>query len=218
MMKRIFLLIIGKICSIFDKSISVCSRVEYSKISKHAKVWRHCKVFKSSLGDYSYLGPHCRLIYANVGKYCSIGADCAIGMGTHSLNYISTSSIFTAKKNGTGYSWADKSSFEEYKEITIGNDVWIGQRVMIMGGVNIGDGAVVGAGSIVTKNVPPYAIVAGVPAKIVRYRFSDEVIEKLEASQWWTLDDNVLKDNIALFQKPAEKDNIEKLISHCNKK
>ena len=82
----------------------------------------------------------------------------------------------------------------------IGNDVWIGERVMVMGGVKIGNGAVVGAGAIVTKDVPPYAIVAGVPAKVIRYRFSAEVIDELERIEWWNVNDKLLKENIAKFQ------------------
>ena len=78
--------------------------------------------------------------------------------------------------------------------------------------------SVVAAGAVVTKNVPPYAVVGGVPAKIIRYRFSDENIEKLEASQWWTLDDDILKNNIALFQKSAEDVNIENISLLCDKR
>lgn len=87
-----------------------------------------------------------------------------------------------------GISWTDHNSYDEFKEIYIGNDVWIGQRAMVMGGVRIGNGAVVGAGAVVTKDVPPYTIVGGVPAKIIRYRFSDKVVKKLQSSKWWDYD------------------------------
>ena len=158
-MHRVILLVVLKIKSIFQRSISFSSQVEYSTISVKARVWGHCKVFHSTLGDYSYIGANSRLIYTHVGKFCSIAGNCAIGMGSHSIKNISTSPIFTVMKNAVGISWSRDNKYEEYKVIEIGNDVWIGQRVMIMGGVHIGNGAVIGAGAIVTKDIPPYAIV-----------------------------------------------------------
>lgn len=218
MIKRIILLLITKAQSLFMNSISFFSQVEYSTVSRKAKVWQKVKVFHSTIGDYSYVGPNCRIIHCNIGKFCSIAGDSAIGMGTHSLNHISTASIFTAPVNGTRIKWTDKPSFEEFKEIHIGNDVWIGMRVMVMGGVNIGNGAVVAAGAVVTKDVPPYAIVGGVPARVIKYRFPEDVIQKLETSKWWSLDDETLKQNIHLFQKPLEGDNLDTLVEICKSK
>ena len=118
MTKRLLLLIYSKIKSIFDRSISFTSRVEYSAVSKKAKVWRFCKVFHSSIDDYSYIGPGCRVVHAHIGKFCSIAGGSAIGMGNHSLDTISTSSIFTERRNGTGFSWTNKDTYEEYKDIS----------------------------------------------------------------------------------------------------
>ena len=139
MIKRILLLLVTKVQSLFINSISFFSQVEYSTVSRKAKVWQKVKVFHSTIGDYSYVGPNCRIIHCNIGKFCSIAGDSAIGMGTHSLNHISTASIFTSPVNGTRIKWTDKQNFEEYKTIHIGNDVWIGQRVLVMGGVTIGN-------------------------------------------------------------------------------
>lgn len=212
MIKRILLLVITKAKSLFMNSISFFSQVEYSTVSKKAKVWQKVKVYHSTIGDYSYVGPNCRIIHCNIGKFCSIAGDSAIGMGTHSLNHISTASIFTAPVNGTRIKWTDRQGFEEYKTINIGNDVWIGQRVLVIGGVTIGNGAVIGAGAVVTKDVPPYAVVGGVPAKVLKYRFAPEIIDALEKSEWWTLPDEVLRRNIALFQKPLDVNDVQKLI------
>lgn len=218
MINRILLLLKTKIQSIFVGSIAFSARVEYSQVSRKAKVWRGCNLQHASIDDYSYLGPNSRLIYGTVGKFCSIGGGSIIGMGTHTLNHISTSSIFTAISNGTGSKWTKKQTYEEHTPVTVGNDVWIGIHSMIMGGVTIGNGAVIGAGAVVTKDVPPYAIVGGVPAKIIKYRFSEDVIEKLEASKWWTLEDEILKKNIDLFQKPLKGDNLERLAELSKKR
>ena len=153
------------------------------------------------MGDYSYIGPHTRVTHADIGKYCSVAGDSIIGMGTHTMDYLSTSPIFTEAKNGTTHCWVNKSKNNPYNRVAIGNDVWIGTRVMIMGGVSVGDGAVIGAGSIVTKDVSPFTIVAGVPAKVIRNRFPDEVIVRLNEIHWWNLPENKLRDNIVFFQQ-----------------
>jgi carbonic anhydrase/acetyltransferase-like protein (isoleucine patch superfamily) len=93
----------------------------------------------------------------------------------------------------------DRTYFEEYRQTIIGNDVWIGARAILIDGITVGDGAVIGAGAVVTKDVPPYAIVGGVPAKIIKYRFEPEVIEFLLASQWWNKDRSWIEENISLF-------------------
>lgn len=213
MINRLIRLLYIKLYSIISSSLSISSRIEYSDVSKKAKIWGKCKLYYSSVGDYSYVGSHCRVIHAHIGKFCSIAGDYSqIGMGKHSLDYLSTASIFTASKNGTGIKWTQIPVFEEYEDIIIGNDVWIGSSVKVMPGVKIGNGAVIGAGAIVTKDVPPYAIVGGVPARIIRYRFSDNIIKVLEESKWWSLPEEILKANINCFQNPLNEENLKKIV------
>lgn len=214
MFKRILLLLITKFHSIFLRSIAFSARVEYSQISRKAKIWKNTKVFHSKVEDYSYIGPETKLTHAEIGKFCSIAGDCIIGIGNHTLDYISSSSIFTERRNGTEMSWVNQDkNAANYRKVRIGNDVWIGTRAIIMGGVTIGDGAVIGAGAVVTKNVPPYSIVGGVPAKVIRYRFSESQINMLLNFKWWDLPEDTLKSNIQLFQTNVKNNIIERLLT-----
>lgn len=129
-----------------------------------------------------------------IGSFCSIGKHVTLGHGEHPLNFLSSSPYFYLDNLG----WKRKSavSHNEYwkmKPIAIGNDVWIGEGVFIKNGITVGDGAVLAAHAVITKDVPPYAVVAGVPAKIIRYRFSADIIEELLRLRWWELEDNMIK-------------------------
>ena len=129
-----------------------------------------------------------------IGAFCSIGQKVVLGHGTHPLSFLSSSPYFYFKnlhfKSETTH---NHDEFWDYPAITIGNDVWIGDGVFVKNGIKIGDGAVIGAHSLVTKDVPPYAIVAGVPAKIIRYRFPEKIIADLLELKWWCLPDEVIK-------------------------
>lgn len=192
--------ILGLLINFFNPAVSILAWIDNkSSVDRKAKVNRSAKIFHSTIGRYSYVGKRSSLVNAEVGAFCSIAPDVCVGMGTHDLAKLSTSPLFTEKYNGTGHSWVEQTPFP-FEKVIVGNDVWIGERTMIMGGKKVGDGAVIGAGAVVTKDVPPYAIVGGVPAKVIRYRFPDEIIARLEASKWWNLPDDVLKNNISLFQ------------------
>lgn len=129
-----------------------------------------------------------------IGAFCSIGAHVSLGHGEHPIDYLTTSPYFYFDFLG----WKDKSApahneLNDLRPIIVGNDVWIGEGAFVKNGVTIGDGAVIGAKSVVTRDVPPYAVVAGVPAKVVRYRFDAQTIKELLALQWWNLADDVLR-------------------------
>ena len=173
-----------------------------NSISIKAKICRLVKIKHSSVGDYSYISANCDITNTTIGKFCSIADNCRIGTASHTLNNISTSPIFTLKHNATGTTWTEESidHRNDTKQVNIGNDVWIGTRVIIKDGVTIGDGSVIGAGAVVVKDVPQYAVVGGVPAKVIKYRFPQPIIDKLLQLKWWNASDEKLKDNIFYFQ------------------
>ena len=192
----------GMIKNVFNPKVSLLSFVSAdNRIDPTACIYRFVKIKGAEVGAYSYIANNTDIEDAIIGKFCSIADNCRIGMGGHALTNISTSPIFVEKINGCKESWSevDVNPTKERKVI-IGNDVWIGSHVLINGGVTIGDGAVIGAGAVVVKDVPPYAIVGGVPAKIIRYRFAPEIIEKLQQSAWWDMTPVELKEKIKLFQ------------------
>jgi chloramphenicol O-acetyltransferase type B len=113
----------------------------------------------------------------------------------HPTDQFSSSPLFYRVRNTFQVEWINEDgSFEEYRPIEIGSDVWIGARAIVLDGVRVGDGAIVAANAVVTTDVPPYAIVGGVPAKILRYRFSREKIDHLLSLQWWTWSTNEIQE------------------------
>ena len=195
--------IMGLLKNLFSPSVSIFAFPDIAScISKKAKINRGSKFVCSSIDKYSYVGADSIVINAEIGKFCSISWKCTIGLANHEMAFISTSPIFTERRNGTGTSWCKEDVITLRKKKTvIGNDVWIGANSIILGGCTIGDGAVVGSGAVVTKDVPPYAVVAGVPAKIIKYRFQPEIIEELLTIKWWNCSEERLKVKIEYFQR-----------------
>jgi len=167
----------------------------------------------SSLGDFSYIGANSFIQNATIGKFTCIGPNVSIGLGNHPTKiFISIHPIFYSKSaQAGGVTFADDQYFDEYSSTNIGHDVWIGAGVIIPGGITIGNGSVVASGSVVTKHIPPYAIVGGVPAKIIKFRFTEQEITNLENWKWWDKETSYLKKNYKSMHNII---NIEELIKN----
>lgn len=170
---------------IFSK-LSITAIVSDSKISKKAAISGKTRFYNSEINDYSYVGRNGLIINTTIGRFCSIADDCKIGCASHPIEWGSTSPVFHKGKNLLRKNF-NNFEYISNKKTIIGNDVWIGNNVLIKDGITIGNGAVIGMGSIVTKDVEPYSIVGGAPAKIIRYRFDEQDIQELLSTKWWEL-------------------------------
>lgn len=169
-------------CRIVTNHVAPGVRIGYGVILEEG-----VKVYgKVAIGDYSFINKNTQIDSntAVIGKFCSISHGVKIGLGPHPVNFFSTSPLFYSPYRGA----VKKELYNEFADrgyTEIGNDVFIAANAVILAGVKIGDGAVVAAGSVVTRDVPPYAIVGGVPARVLRYRFDPPLIERLLRVQWW---------------------------------
>ena len=175
-----------------------------SRCHKSARIFSSTVFYGSTIGRYSYVSYDSKVINTDIGNFCSISSNVTIGEAEHPLDWLSTSPAFQRVKNsGIAVRFA-QHELPQAKRTSIGHDVWIGHRAIIKAGVSIGTGAVIGSGAVVTKDVPPYAIVAGVPARLIRFRFDEQTIAELLATEWWQLEDNELKDLGQYAQNPQD--------------
>lgn len=209
MIKNIFNTVATNLCNRNKElKIPINARVYQAEFEGKNLIGRKVDLSNSVIGYGSYVGNESSLPACKIGKYCSISWNVKLVAGMHpTKNWVSTYPGFFSKATAACCHYVTEQKFEELKYADsdhryfceIGNDVWIGAHVLLMNGVKIGDGAIIAAGAVVTEDVPNYAIVGGVPAKVIRYRFEEKEIEFLNELQWWNQPEEWIEKNAPYF-------------------
>lgn len=181
---------------------SHASRVDFrSTFGKNVRLHGNSRVTRSDIGSYSYVSAGARVGFARVGKFCCIGPEAIVGgLGRHPTRWLSVHPLFYSTRRQVGLRFVEQDHFDELPAVELGNDVWIGARAIILDGIRIGDGAIIGAGAVVTRDIAPYQVCAGVPARSVRSRFSEADIAALESLRWWDWSEPQLRSAAALMR------------------
>ena len=194
-MQKFFVKVLAGIMFFYSKKKRKAFRSRYSTTFMQTRRL----IRKGVLGRSSYIHhtSSIRDSRTRIGKFCSIAPHVSIGTTSHPLQYLSSSpvfymDVFSSPRYGLVMPDDRKVKYSYSKPVVVGNDVWIGLNAVIMDGVTIGDGAVIGAGAIVTKDVPPYAVALGIPARVTRYRFDEKTVERLLRTRWWDQPDEVI--------------------------
>jgi acetyltransferase-like isoleucine patch superfamily enzyme len=164
--------------------------VKNSNLHPSCVIYSGSNIVNCKIDKYSYIGYDCQFVNTEVGSFCSVSDHVFVGGLEHPMNWVSTSPVFEDVKQSGPQKRFSLFKVDNTVMTIIGSDVWIGHGATIKAGVVIGHGAVIGSNAMVTKDVPPFAIVAGVPAKLIKYRFDEATITDLLKTKWWTLSDN----------------------------
>ena len=178
-------------------------------------IGKHGRIENSEIGYASYVSHYSHMIGTKIGRYTSVGPYVHTIIGSHpTRNFVSTNPAFYNPDTAVGLRYVERLKFEENmlvegRSVVIGNDVWIGAKAILLEGIKISDGAVIAAGAVVTRDVSPYAIVGGVPARIIRFRFEENKIAFLSRLRWWDKGDEWIKEHAEYFE------NIDELMRIC---
>ncbi|MCZ2204048.1 DapH/DapD/GlmU-related protein [Bartonella sp. A05] len=195
-----------------EPRINTTARLHKCKLGRYVEINERVVLRDVIVGDFSYFERNSEAIYSDIGRFCSIASHVCVNALEHPMERVSTHKITYRPNEYFRYVVLD-SAFRERrcaKRVTIGHDVWIGRGAVIMPGVSVGNGAVIGANAVVTKNVMPYEIVAGVPARRLRMRFSDNVIQALLEMAWWNWPLNKIYEALSDMQNLTIETFIEK--------
>ncbi|NKE48717.1 chloramphenicol acetyltransferase [Roseomonas frigidaquae] len=169
-----------------EPCIDPTASVRDTRFGIYTEVGARTSIAETEFGDYSYVVHDSQIIYATIGKFCSIASHTRINPGNHPLDRVALNH-FTYRASAYGLGPDDAGFFDWRRgaHVTLGHDVWLGHGVIVLPGVSIGTGAAIGAGAVVTKDIPPFAIAVGNPARVLRFRFSEAVRESLQRIAWW---------------------------------
>ena len=180
-------------------------RLREAQIGRRCEVLCNTRIEYASLGDYSYLGENCEVADAVIGKFTAIANSVRIGAPNHPMGRPSQHRFTYCPEYYEATATRDRDFFAERRSdrVIVGNDCWIGHAAILLPGVTVGDGAVIAAGAVVSRSVPPYTIVGGVPARAIRKRFPDSVAESLRRIAWWDWPDEIIFERLSDFRSEA---------------
>jgi phosphonate metabolism protein (transferase hexapeptide repeat family) len=195
-----------------EPRIDPTARVQNCTLGIYTSIGPRTSMSSSTFGDYSYVVDGCSIVWADIGKFCSIASSNRINPGNHPM-WRAALSHFTYRSESYGFALENDEEFFDWRKahrVVLGNDVWIGHGAVLLPGVKIGHGAGIGAGAVVSKDVPPFAIVGGVPAKNIRFRFPEKVQEGLLNIAWWDWSREQLEAGILDLRKLSAEEFVEK--------
>lgn len=192
-------------------------RIEDCVLGSYVQLQRYAMMYNVKMGDCTYTGKNFTAWHCKIGKYCSISWNVSIGGANHDYHRITSHAFLYTDLFGINTKGRKQGVYDRFQlPCLVGNDVWIACHAIICRGVTVGDGAVIAAGAVVTKDVAPYSIVAGVPAREIGRRCSSEQAALLQKSEWWNLPRKVIEDNIDFFNQVISDESVEKIVALSN--